>query len=602
MLHRQPSRHFDAYGALPAAGLFSPDDQMAQQNFAPRYDRVNAATLNSSFPFVQDPWNSFPAAQSNGLAALSATTRMKSLTNRGGRAGLPTVRTPQPWLDRLLTLYQTWLDNPMPGMPPFPGLGNGALGHGMLRPDGIPASEPDEELIPTAIVIKNIPFAVKKEQLVQIMTDIGLPLPYAFNYHFDNGVFRGLAFANFTTADETALVIAALNNYEIYGRKLRVEYKKMLPQAERDRIEERKRRERGQLQEQHEPSNLRSQASMGSMSSGPLPRTSPSPVSLQAPKNGWYSGACSTTDLLTSIEYDLNDPDVLRFYTMLVVFQNDKSRDSLVFPSTLSPQERRIVHVQAHNLGLVHLSKGEGAQRAVHVFRMSENPNNISPPLSQMPANHLVDSQRRALNRAATTDFSDVRGDGFYGTLGRQGSGLLGFADSAGGLPNLRAAKSYADLRSYTPSPVPSTASFPATLNTNLARFAEYGHNGATSSNPNLAATATSMAAREDSVLVNGMSGMSLGGGFGQGGSPRSLRGTWERDTPGPIGGHRSFSTANFDDQNRDRSQGLPARQPRGPVPERGTGFSRPRQNGHSGRGSDELSSSQSGVEILVEQ
>lgn len=186
----------------------------------------------------------------------------------------------------------------MPGMPPFGGLGNGALGHGMLRPDGLPA-DPDDDLIPTAIVIKNIPFAVKKEQLVQLMTEMGLPLPYAFNYHFDNGVFRGLAFANFTTPDETALVITALNNYELLGRKLRVEYKKMLPQAERDRIEERKRRERGQLQEQHEPSNLRSQASMGSMSSGPLPRTSPSPVSMQPPKLGLF---CH----LSSVEYGPN--------------------------------------------------------------------------------------------------------------------------------------------------------------------------------------------------------------------------------------------------------------------------------------------------------
>jgi len=490
----------------------------------------------------------------------------------------------------------------MPAMAPFAGLGNGTLGHGMLRPDGIP-SEPDDDLIPTAIVIKNIPFAVKKESLVQLMTEMGLPLPYAFNYHFDNGIFRGLAFANFTTPDETALVINALNNYELLGRKLRVEYKKMLPQAERERIEEKKRRERGQLQEQHEPSNLRSQASMGSMSSGPMPRTTPSPVSLQQPKLGSCSAQSSTSPALTSAEYDLNEPEVLKYYTMLAVFREDKSRDSLILPTTLSPQERRIVHVLAHKLGLVHVSKGDGAQRAVHIFRVNEHATNMSPPVPQMPANHLVDSQRRALNRAATTDFSDVRGDGFYGTLGRQGSGLLGFADSAGGLPNLRAAKSYADLRSYTPSPVPSTASFPATLNTNLARFAEYGLNGNSSSNPNLAATATSMAAREDSILVNGMSGMSLGGGFGQGGSPRSMRGAWERENPGPIGGHRSFSTANFDDQNRGNGQSaVPARQPRGPVPERGTGFSRPRQNGHGGRGSDELSSSQSGVEILVEQ
>lgn len=64
-----------------------------------------------------------------------------------------------------------------------------------------------EELIPTAIVIKNIPFAIKKEQLLEVIAKMDLPLPYAFNYHFDNGVFRGLAFANFTTTEETTTVV-----------------------------------------------------------------------------------------------------------------------------------------------------------------------------------------------------------------------------------------------------------------------------------------------------------------------------------------------------------------------------------------------------------
>ena len=125
--------------------------------------------------------------------------------------------------------------------PSMGGLGN--LG-GYMRQDTM-NSDPDEDLIPTAIVIKNIPFAIKKEQLVTIMTDLGLPLPYAFNYHFDNGVFRGLAFANFTNPEETAAVIDAMNHFELNGRKLRVEYKKMLPAAERERIEREKRERRG---------------------------------------------------------------------------------------------------------------------------------------------------------------------------------------------------------------------------------------------------------------------------------------------------------------------------------------------------------------------
>lgn len=149
----------------------------------------------------------------------------------------------------------------------------------------------NEELIPTAIVIKNIPFAVKKEQLVQLMTEMRLPLPYAFNYHFDNGIFRGLAFANFTTAEETGQVIQVMNHLELQGRKLRVEYKKMLPAQERERIERDKREKRGQLQEQHQPlapnqvpHPLQPQASIASLSSNHH-AASPSPGSVR-PKLG----------------------------------------------------------------------------------------------------------------------------------------------------------------------------------------------------------------------------------------------------------------------------------------------------------------------------
>lgn len=161
----------------------------------------------------------------------------------------------------------------------YGGIGPSPLGMSHLRSEQY-STDPDEELIPTAIVIKNIPFAVKKEQLVELMTQMNLPLPYAFNYHFDNGVFRGLAFANFTSADDTAQVIDHLNHYELQGRKLRVEYKKMLPLQERERIEREKRERRGQLEEQHRPiggPQLHNQPSMSSLSSH-RPANTPSPI------------------------------------------------------------------------------------------------------------------------------------------------------------------------------------------------------------------------------------------------------------------------------------------------------------------------------------
>ncbi|KAI4128355.1 MAG: hypothetical protein LQ347_004211 [Umbilicaria vellea] len=483
-------------------------------------------------------------------------------------------------------------------MNPFGGLGPPSLAGSGLRSETY-SSDPDDELIPTAIVIKNIPFAVKKEQLVDLMTQMNLPLPYAFNYHFDNGVFRGLAFANFTSADETATVIDHLNHFELQGRKLRVEYKKMLPLQERERIEREKRERRGQLEEQHRPignNQLHSQPSMSSLSSH-IPATSPSPVSARSAKP------------------DLNDPQTLQFYSQLLLFRDDLGREALIFPSTLSPQQRRIVHTLAHHMQLAHLSRGNGEQRQVHVFRAPPG-SNLSPPIPQVPTVHS-DASRRALNRAATIDFNEARAseNGMYSTLrGQQSSSFLGIPDSPGGFgtqQNLRAAKSFADLRSYTPSPVPSSASYPAALQSNIARFQDYGPGSAASTTPTLTPTASGSALgqhRDEGLLVNGLGGMSLGSNLGpNGGSPRRLRGmfSWDQDnqqqqsTTGPIGSNRAFNM-NYEDQSRDRSQNMPMRQPRGPVTDRGTGFSRGRQNGHQGRGSDELRPSSS-VEIIVE-
>src|SRR5271163_2434692 len=190
-------------------------------------------------------------------------------------------------------------------MQAFSTFDNHRLAGSQMRHD--PLAENYDELIPTAIVIKNIPFAVKKEQLVQLMTDMGLPLPYAFNYHFDNGVFRGLAFANFTSADETAAVIQFLNHYELQGRKLRVEYKKMLPLQERERIEREKRERRGQLEEQHRPmgpAQLHAQGSMSSLSSH-LRGPSPSPLSQQSMKPSKKVMSLCHTDAYTEADVDM---------------------------------------------------------------------------------------------------------------------------------------------------------------------------------------------------------------------------------------------------------------------------------------------------------
>jgi hypothetical protein len=59
----------------------------------------------------------------------------------------------------------------------------------------------------------------------------------------------------------------------------------------------------------------------------------------------------------------------------------------------------------------------------------------------------------------------------------------------------------------------------------------------------------------------------------------------------GAIGSQRSHTglNGNFEDLSRNGTSAVPERQPRGPGAEWGSGFSRPRQNGHVQRGSDEL-------------
>ena len=491
-----------------------------------------------------------------------------------------------------------------------------------MRADQFP--DPDDELIPTAIVIKNIPFAVKKEQLVDLMTQMNLPLPYAFNYHFDNGVFRGLAFANFTSADETRVVIESLNHYDLQGRKLRVEYKKMLPLQERERIEREKRERRGQLEEQHRPipgSQIQNQPSLSSLSSH-RPTNTPSPISSRTDMPGKKKSnraMCELTDMYQGL--DLNDPHNLSFYSQLLIFKEDMSREALIFPSNLTPPQRRVVHTLAHHMQLAHVSRGNGEQRQVHVFRANQGP---SPPLPQLSAIQSADSNRRGLSRAATIDFNDARNSepGVYNTSlrGQQSSGFLGIPDSPSGFgtntTNLRAAKSVADLRSYTPSPVPSTSSFPPNLQSNIARFQEFNMASAASATPTLTPTASGSTLnqhRNEDGLVNGFGNISLGSSnlAPNSGSPRRLRNMFSfpdqdsqpapsgpSNTAGAIGSNRSFSM-NYDNSSQER--GMPLRQPRGPG-ERGTSaFARGRQNGHQAKGSDEVRQQQSGVEIIVE-
>lgn len=268
---------------------------------------------------------------------------------------------------------------------------------------------------------------------------------------------------------------------------------------------------------------------------------------------------------------------------------------------SLSPEHRRTIHALAHNLSLHHTSHGTGDQRQVHIMKYPTG-SKVSPPNQAFSNLHSNEGLRnRGLNRAATTDFAEARHQDSFSInalRGQSSVGLLGVLEPSTGFgnsANLRSAKSFADLRSYTPSPAPSNASFPPGLHTQGTRFQQMDGGTASSGTPTVTGTTSKL---HDDNLSSGLGGLSLGTGLGSSGSPRRVRNmfSWENQqqypATAPIGSNRTVGTG-FDSGSQDR---VPSRQPRGPTTERGSGFRR--QNGHHGRGSDEL---RGNPEIIVE-
>ncbi|KAI0154331.1 hypothetical protein GGR57DRAFT_111286 [Xylariaceae sp. FL1272] len=531
-------------------GAFGHDERLGGNSgydTVSRFDRIAPSTMHSNY--IQE--NSQTWGYNGGIATMNGP--MNGNGRLGARGGV----------NRRAAIPASWTDQANVGMSSMPqmydpGLSMNGNEHdmatmasdarGMMTTPGSDA----EQLIPTAIVIKNIQFQCRKEILQGLMVSMNLPQPYAFNYHFDKGVFRGLAFANFSTAEDTAIVIQKMNGFEVMGRKLRVEYKKMLPQDERDRIDREKREKRGQLEEQHRaPLPMAQQSALQALGVSVKQQPSGSPLR----------------------DVDLNDPATLEFYTQLAVFKNDPSREAFIFPPDITPDQRRQLHILAHNMGLEHRSVGEASNRQIQVLKRAQN----SPPVhnpNQLPNNVSWDDHKRGLSRSATFDLTNPRIDpGAYRTQRRQGPTLelpSGSPDN-GATNNLRAAKSFADLRQNSPSPAPSVSSYG--LGNGLgARYGDFSQ-ASLSTPPNLTPTTAQNAASSTDALLSNMSSLSLG--FDPNGS--HMR---NRETPGAIGSQRPSA-------NGANNRNAPIREPRVPEwGESGQGFSG-RNRGHMQRSSD---------------
>ena len=260
------------------------------------------------------------------------------------------------------------------------------------------------------------------------------------------------------------------------------------------------------------------------------------------------------------------------------MFKRDESREILVFPPGIDPEHRRSIHVLAHHMGLEHQSMGEAESRQLTVLK--RHPASPSPNVHNLPGVSL-DMQKKGLSRAATFDFAadrDSRGasSSYAHLMGRQGPMLeLPGSPDANGIVNnnnLRAAKSFADLRSFTPSPSQASSGYLAPgggVPAQSARFGEY-----MTQNPQ---THSINAGTSKNDLVGGIGNLSLGS-F----EPGSMQ-TQARSTPGAIGSQRPGA-------NGHSLKNIPERQPRGPEWDSSTGFpGRGRANGHMSRGSGKL-------------
>ncbi|OZJ03947.1 hypothetical protein BZG36_02928 [Bifiguratus adelaidae] len=243
------------------------------------------------------------------------------------------------------------------------------------------------EVITTALVIKNIPFAVKRDALMQTMNGLDIPRPYAFNYHFDNGVFRGLAFANYRSPEEAEEVKIVLNGFEIHGRKLRVEYKKMLQSAEgreRDRsitdmanitIGSADNRDIEGSGNSHE---LSRESISGNVRRLREMRSERDLLRKQSVTNLRRDDSGLEQDVL-----DLNDPDTLAFYNQLLLFRGDTTCDDFTYPRHTTPTQRKQILMIADKLGLTCLVEGDEGERYVRVLKANRIPVSRQEPIER---------------------------------------------------------------------------------------------------------------------------------------------------------------------------------------------------------------------------
>jgi hypothetical protein len=303
-------------------------------------------------------------------------------------------------------------------------------------------------------------------------------------------------------AADADAVVAALNGFDVQGRKLRVEYKKVLQAGEKERIEREKaiRRMRSmQLEKEqqmlnaggpvgtpyddgysplHAPIMPQSRSFSGALPMVAMPGM-PVPQPYIHPTPPPLVSSMTTPNLSTQktpsaaqTELDLNDPATLEIYSRVLLFRDDPMRDELAFSRSLNPKQRRIVHLVAQKLGVYHYSVGEGDERYAVVTRREPNRNSETPgagtPTSERigPIRH---HSTQALNRSFLSPTSASSGNPFSSS---SSASSVYQPPSTTSSSALRTKKSMPDIKSlYTPQPRLTTRASNGNIREGYATF-----------------------------------------------------------------------------------------------------------------------------------
>jgi len=137
-------------------------------------------------------------------------------------------------------------------------------------------------------------------------------------------------------------------------------------------------------------------------SASPMPVPQPYATALaSAPAAPQAPPTPTASDRISASELDLNDPSTLEIYSRILLFKDDRMRDELAFSRTLTPKQRRVVHLIAQKLGVYHYSIGEGDERYAVVTRIDpqrQQQSRLPHTLSRAPSAYLTPTISQAPN------------------------------------------------------------------------------------------------------------------------------------------------------------------------------------------------------------